>query len=267
MKRSIALALSLAFFPPLLALAQSQPAPVAPPTEFIQVVTVTVKPEAVTDYEDYVKKIVASAGKSTAFPRVVAYQVAMGGPAYTYHFVLPFQKWAELDNWTTISAALASAQGEAEAARITKAGRTAVKHSENAVHRLLPDLSTRPRALASPARFAYLVRTEVDPDEQRPYEDFLARLKAAQEQAPDAPSAVRRVSVMGSALTYTTVQFFNKHAERDGWTSVPDTLRKAHGDTEGRRLLDEGTRAVRRREVLVLAHRPDLSVLTAPATR
>lgn len=264
MKRSIALGLSLALFPPLAAAAVAQ----APgPSEFLQVLTVTVKPEAVTDYEDYVKKVVASAAKTPGFPRVVTYQVTMGGPSYTYNFVLPFNKWADLDGWTPLSRALATFYGEAEAARIGRAGRSAVVHSESIVHRLLRDLSTKPRSFDPPAPFVFVVRTEVDPAMQRSYEEYLSKLKTAQEQSPDSPTAIRRVSALGPALTYSTAQFFTKHADRDAWTPPGDALRKAHGEAEGRRLLEEGARAVRRREIYVLAFRPDLSALVPMAAR
>lgn len=62
------------------------------PTQFIQIITTTVRSNAVTEYEDYIKKIMAGAAKIGAPQRVVAYQVAIGGPGFTYNFVLPFNK-------------------------------------------------------------------------------------------------------------------------------------------------------------------------------
>lgn len=258
MKRSVCLALSLSLLPALAPPSAAQ----APPTEFLQVVTVNVKPEAIADYEDYVKKIVAATGKTTGSPRVVGYQVVLGGPGATYFFVLPFNKWAEIDGWSSIPRILTAAYGEAEAARILQAGRAATARSESAVYRLLPDLSTRPRTFDPPRAYALLVRTEVEPAMQRAYEEYLAKLRAAQEQTPESPTAIRRVSVLGPAVTYVTAQFFSKHAERDAWPSAGDVLRKAHGEAEGRRITEESLRAVRRRDIFVMAHRPDLSVLT-----
>lgn len=211
--RSLVLAVMalLAFGP--LASAQNQP------TDFIEVITVTVKPGGVPEYEDYVKKILAGVNKTGAVQRVFGYQVALGGPGSTFTFVLPFNKWGEMDTWTSIPQILSKAYGEAEAGKILKAGNSVVERSQTEVFRTLAQFSTRPKVFDPPTAFAYVVRTEVEPQMVSTYEQYLSKLKAAQEQAPNAPTAIRRVSVQGTASTYVSTQFFNKHAERDEWPS------------------------------------------------
>ncbi|HEU5260873.1 MAG TPA: hypothetical protein VFU41_05540, partial [Gemmatimonadales bacterium] len=71
----------------------------AQPAEFLQVITTTVRSGAVTDYEDYVKKIVAGANKIGAPQRWTVYGVGLGGPGYTYSVALPFNSWSEVDAW------------------------------------------------------------------------------------------------------------------------------------------------------------------------
>ena len=262
MKAVVRLALVAAFFfaIALPILAQNEP------TEFIQIVTTTVRPNAVTQYEDYVKKIVAGASKIGAAQRVVAYQVGVGGPSFTYNFVIPFNKWEEMDGWPSIPQILTKAYGDAEGASILKSGRDAIEHSESAVFRTMRNLSTRPRVNDPPAAFVMVVRTEIEPGMSVSYERFLSKLKAAQEQEQGTRTVNRSVSVLGPALTYLGANFFSKHAERDNWAAAPDSLRKTYGDADGQEIFEGSLRAVRKRDVFVLSYRPDLSRL-APMPR
>jgi hypothetical protein len=232
-----------------------------PPTEFIQIITTTVRPSAVTEYEDYVKQIIAGANKIGAPQRVLVYQVGLGGPSFTYNIVLPFNKWEEMDGWPSIAQTLNRAYGDAEGARILKSGRDAIDHSESAVFRTMRNLSTRPRLNDPPAPFVMVVRTEIDPAMQASYERYLSKLKAAQEQEQSTRTVNRSVSVLGPALTYLGANFFSKHAERDNWTAVPDLMRKTYGDADGQRLTEESLRAVRKRDIFIQSYRPDLSRL------
>ncbi len=236
-----------------LARAQNQPA------EFIYVVTVTVKSEAVAEYEDYIKKVTAAANKVGAPQRAYVFQVVRGGPGFTYKVVLPFSKWSEVDAWALIPDMLAKAYGEAEAAKILKSGRAAAKHSDSEVFRLLPGLSTRLQNYRYPLAYTFVVRTEVKPELASAYELYMAKLKAAQEQAPDAPTIMRRASVQGLLYTYSTAIPFDKNSELDGWPSPSETLRKVYGEAEARHLLETVRRCVSRVEIYVLAYRPDLS--------
>lgn len=229
------------------------------PAQLIQIVTTTVRPNAVTEYEDYVKKIMAGASKIGAPQRVLAYQVGIGGSSFTYNFVIPFNKWEEMDSWPSIPQILTKAYGDAEGARILKSGRDAIEHSESAVFRNLRNLSTRPRVNDPPAAFVMIVRTEIEPGMSVSYERYLSKLKAAQEQEQGTRTVNRSVSVLGPALTYLGANFFSKHADRDNWAAVPDLLRKTYGEADGQELFEGSLRAVRKRDVFVQAYRPDLS--------
>lgn len=232
------------------------------PTEFIQVVTTTVRSNSVTEYEDYIKKVMAGASKIAAPQRVVAYQVGVGGPSFTYNFVLPFNKWEEMDSWPSVAQILTKAYGDAEGARILKSGRDAIEHSESAVFRTMRNLSTRPRVNDPPAAFVMVVRTEIEPGMSVSYERFLSKLKAAQEQEQGTRTVNRSVSVLGPALVYLGANFFNKHADRDNWAATPDLLRKTYGDADGQELWEGSLRGVGKRETYVQSYRSDLSRLT-----
>jgi antibiotic biosynthesis monooxygenase (ABM) superfamily enzyme len=232
-----------------------------PPTEFIQIITTTVRSTGVTEYEDYVKQIIAGANKIGAPQRVLVYQVGVGGPSFTYNIVLPFNKWEDMDSWPSIAQILTKAYGDAEAARILKSGRDAIEHSESAVFRTLRNLSTRPKVNDPPAPFVMVVRTEIDPAMSVSYENYLSKLKAAQEKEPGNRTVNRSVSVLGSGVTYLGANFFSKHADRDSWTAVTDLMKKTYGDAEGQRLSEGSLRAVRKRDIFIQSYRPDLSRL------
>lgn len=259
MRKSLALGLCLGFAWAAPTFAQDSPA------DFIEVVTVTVKPSAVSEYEDYVKKIVAGATKVGASPQtVLTHQPTLGGPGYTYEIVLPFNNWGELDGWGAIPQILSKAYGDVQGAAILKAGRGAIERSQTAVYRLLRNLSS-PRLTST--TFVQLIVTQVDPGMTSDYERYLAKLKAALDQMPGTPTTLRWVSSQGAASTYVTAQFFNKWAERDGAPAVGEALRKAYGEAEARHVLEAGARAVRNRVFYVAAFRPDLSRTPAPATK
>lgn len=254
--RALALSLPLCLGLPSLTLAQSQS---AQPAEFIDVITSTIRPGAVSEYEDFVKKIVAGANKIDASVRWSTYQVSLGGPGYTYVVALPFRKWADVDAWPSVSQLLSKAYGEAEGTRIAKAGRASVERSETAVYRLLPELSTRPKVFDPPLAFLQLFVTEVEPAMVPTWEEYLARLKAAQEKSPQAPTHVRRVVVEGASNTYVTAAPFNTYAERDSWPSNQAVLREAYGEAEARALNETRLRCTRNARLVVMSYRPDLS--------
>ncbi len=269
MKRSSPAALSLALYFGLASLAAAQGQP-GQPAEFLQVITTTVRPGAVSEYEDFVKKIVAGANKLGAPQRWSAYGVSVGGPGFTYTVALPYSKWGELDAWIPVAQILSKAYGEAEGGRILRAGRASIERSETAVYRLLPDLSTKPKVFDPPAAFVQLFVTDVEPAMVPAWEGYLARLKAAQEKSPQAPTAIRRVAVQGAANTYVTAVPFNSYAERDGWPSNLDVLREAYGEAEARALNETRLRCTRNARLVVINYRPDLSRPTAgpvPASR
>jgi hypothetical protein len=93
---TVALAISSLIGTRSIAPAQTQS---SQPAEFIQVITTTVSPNAVAEYEDFIKRIKAGADNLGAPQRWTVSQVSIGGPGFTYSIVLPFSKWAEVDQW------------------------------------------------------------------------------------------------------------------------------------------------------------------------
>lgn len=233
---------------------------------FVQVTTTVVRPSMVAEYEEYVKKIGAAAAKIGQTQRVSVYQVTLGTRNFTYLSAARLANWAALDSLPSAGEVLTKAYGEAEANKIIKAGRAGVEIAQVELHRYRPELSTNFKLSDQIPAFANMIRTEVKPDGVAAYEEYVSKLKTAQEQTPNHPTQIRITSVQGAAGLFTTVQYYNRFAERDSWPNPADVLRKSLGDAEARRLTETSSRAIAHRETWVLRYRSDLSRGGARAT-
>ena len=263
-RRALRLFLILVAVPTSFGAAQ---APSDQPAEYIQVITTTVKSGSVPNYESFGRSIVAAANRLGVPQHWSTSQVSLGAPGLTYVVVLPFNKWEDIDTWIPVRDILLKVYGPARGAQILNTGRAAIDRTETAVYRLLPDLSTRPKAFDPPPAFVHLFVTEVEPAMVPAWEGFLARIKAAQEKSAQAPTAVRRVAELGASNTYVTAVPFNKFAERDTWQTNLALLRDAYGEAEARSLDETRLKSTRSARQVVLTYRPDLSrpVASPPA--
>lgn len=231
-----------------------------PPT-FVQVTTTTVKGSAVSDYEDYIKKLVAARDKVglQAPARVTVYSVGMGGPSFTYTIVTPFDKWADVDAATSNLQVLTKAYGELEATKLIKMVRSSIDAQRSEVLRTLPELSTNPKVFSPPAAFVIVTRTEIEPSMTQEYQSAVSKLKAAAEKAGDFPTTMRYVVVHGATPTYLSAQPFNKYAERDEPRNLGQAVVKAFSQSESNLIFGTISKATRHRESYVIAYRPELS--------
>lgn len=251
--KSLALGLTCALTAAGSAQAQGQP------KQFVQVLTVHARPEGAVDYEAFIKKVVAAAEKVGQNQRVLTFQVTAGGPGYTYMIATYFDKWAETDGLLLVPEILNKALGEVEGGRALRAGRANIESTETAVYRLVPELSTKPRAYDPPPAYLQVFRNEVKPEMSREFERVIGRYRAASEQLPEAPSAIRRVSVEGPGNVYITSSAYANGAERDAWPTLREVLKKVYGEEEARSLDQRRADCIKRSEAFILKFRPDLS--------
>jgi hypothetical protein len=220
-----------------------------------------VKPEAVAEYEDFVKKVLGAMNKVPGGPPVVYTMQALSGPSYTYVISFPFNKWGDTENWLTTGQILAKAYGEAEGAKLLKTGRAAIDRSDTNVYRLSDSSSTTTVANPLP-KYAHMVRTEVSAGGAREYAAYLGKLKDA-EIKQSTPGRIRRTSVQGQSGVYLSIRLHQTQAERDAWPEPGAIMTKAYGEAEANRILDAANRVVQKREFLLLLTRPDLSRMPA----
>lgn len=229
-----------------------------PPANYISVATIKVKPAAVSDFEDYLKKLQAAGLKIGLKVRSDTYQLVQGGSPFQYDVVQGFQTLEELGALPPVPMQLTKAYGEAEGAKLMRAGRTAIESVEFATLQYGADISTKPRLpLGSP--FFQIVQIEIDPQMGPQYTDYLRRVKTAGDKFAAAPTSLRHTNLFGPAFVYLTAQPFNTWAERAKWANPADPLAAAFGDAESAKLQDINRRATRSRTIWIVQHRPDLS--------
>src|SRR6201998_917496 len=69
------------------------------PSQFLQLTITTVKPTAINDYEEFVKKLNAARDKTAGSPAVAVDAVNLGGPAFTFYQVTQWEKWADREKF------------------------------------------------------------------------------------------------------------------------------------------------------------------------
>ena len=79
------------------------------PTNFLNVLTITVDSGKTVDFENFARKV-QEAGGEIGDPRtVLIYQRRLGGPINEYLAVIGFDDWAEMDSWPTVPEMLVEA--------------------------------------------------------------------------------------------------------------------------------------------------------------
>lgn len=236
-----------------------------PPAEYVSVAVVKVRPAAVADFEDYLKKLNAAALKIGLKVRADTYQVVQGGSPFEYNVVSGYPTLTELGATPAVPAILTKALGDAEGAKVMRAGRSTIESVEFTTLRYLADISTKPRLPAASA-FFQLVQVEIDPQMATEYTDYLRKVKAAGDKSAGAPTTLRHINAFGPAFVYLSALPFSTWAEREEWPAPQEALRAAYGEAEAAKLAAVNTRATRSRRVSIVAHRPDLSRIPASAT-
>src|SRR2546428_14036843 len=103
------------------------------PSQFLQMTITTVKPSAINDYEEFVKKLNAARDKTPGSPAVSVYAVNLGGPAFTFYTLTEWEKWADRDKFPNGGQMLTKVNGQAEAARLQKIHCDAIAQQRSAV--------------------------------------------------------------------------------------------------------------------------------------
>jgi hypothetical protein len=254
----IAFVVLLSFLVSGATLAQSAAAPPAPGFALVSVTTLTVRPSAVTEFEEYIKKINAAAVKTGLQPASV-YSVGRGGPGFTYVATVRYAKWADLDARPPVPAMLNKAYGEAEGTKISRAGSATIESLSSVVLRALPGLSSPPPSLDTPSAHVRVSRVEIQQGMGAKLESYLAMLKGAQDKIGGTPPVVRSVVVLGHQNVYMAAYFFDNYAQWDSAPTLGDVLKKAFGESEAALAEEMSRNIIKGIEVWTLDYRKDLS--------
>src|SRR5438128_3377116 len=87
------------------------------PSQFLQLTITTVKPSAINDYEEFVKKLNAARDKTPGSPAVSVYAVNLGGPAFQFYTITQWEKWADREKYPNDEKMLIKSVADAERAR------------------------------------------------------------------------------------------------------------------------------------------------------
>jgi hypothetical protein len=233
----------------------------AKPAQFQQITTITVRPAALTDFEDVTKKINAARDKTPGAQRVLTYAVNLGGPRLTFIQLTPFEKFADREKWPNGNDMLTKVYGAAEATRLVKTLRDAVANQRSEVFGYQADQSTNTTAYSeAPSAFLSMQRTELAPEFAGEYANYQRKVKIAQEKAGDRRVIIRRNNTYGTGFTALATTRLEKLSDRDANNpNLGEAMRKAFGDAEATQLQPLANHAVRSRQTLLLNYRADLS--------
>ena len=230
------------------------------PAQFVQITTVTVRPAAVPDYEDFLKKLNAARDKTPGAQRVMTYAVNLGGPGFTYLLLTPFEKFADREKFPNGGEMLAKVYGQAEATRLQKVQRDSIAQQRSEVFAYQADATTNPRAFDPPSAFLQLQRNELLPEMSGDYATYSRKVKIAQEKSGDTRTIIRRNSAYGTGFVSIAITHFSKLSDRDATNpNLGEALRKAFGDAEAAQLQPIPDKSIRNRQTLFLNYRADLS--------
>ena len=230
------------------------------PAQFVQIAVTTVRPAAVPDYEDFLKKVNSARDKTSGSPRVLTYAVNLGGPGFTYYAFTGFEKWADREKFPVGQDMLTKVFGQAEASRLLKVVRDATTQTRSEVFAYVANASLNPKVNDPPAAFLNLQRNELLPERAAAYATAMTKIKTAQEKAGDKRTITRRNSVQGTGFVSTATTLVTKLSDRDQPNpNLGESLRKLYGDAEAAQIQETVNRAVRNRQQIFLNYRADLS--------
>lgn len=175
------------------------------PAPFQEVVTIDVRPGHRAAWIEYSTKIKEAAAKLGAAQTFEIFHVSIGENLNRFYVVLPFETWADREDWTAVRQLLIRAFGEEEGAAIYQRGTAAEEHVQNSVGRYLPDHSVNVgKSTGQIAPMYQVVQTQVRAHANASYQAWLALLAKAQSADANRRPITRRVTTQGSSWLYTS---------------------------------------------------------------
>jgi hypothetical protein len=195
-------------------LAQTQPArpaAQAPAPEWLSVTVAQIKPDLLTEWQDFQKNETIPALQKAGIKWRSAWQAGVFGENFTYVFVQPIEKFAQYDGDSPIVKALGAEGARAYGAK----NRRFVSASRAFAVRTMPELSYIPDPMMTP-KLAVLTEVTVAQGRDADYENYIKTdLLPVMKKAQVSGYSVSRTIFGGNASEYTTLRYINNFAELD----------------------------------------------------
>jgi len=222
--------------------------------EFLLLTVVSVKPEMVTEFQNFMKNTTNPALKKGGIKwRTVWQNTTAAGDAFEYVMVTPLEKFAEFDGPSALEKGI-GAQGLP--AWQTKAGSLV-----NSVHRFIirtrPDLGFEPQQAAAP-KLAVVTSVHVAPNRNAEFENYLKNDYAPVMKQAKVTYLVSQTLFGGDANEYVTLTL------RDSFTDLDKgpVLVQALGEEGAQKLLQKlPAGVVVHVERSIVRFMPDLSIM------
>src|SRR5438094_8018689 len=120
------------------------------PSQFLQLTITTVKPSAINDYEEFVKKLNGARDKTPGSPAVSVYAVNLGGPAFQFYTITQWETWADREKFPNGGQMLRKVYGDAAASRLQKLQRDAIVNQRSELYAYDAKASSHPTAAGPP---------------------------------------------------------------------------------------------------------------------
>lgn len=191
---------------------KAQPMAQAPaPPQMLSINVVRVKPELLTEYQDFVKSEVIPALQKGGVKERHAWTTANFGESYEYVYATPITNFAQYDS----PGPLVKALGQDGARALGAKSRRFHVSSHTYAVRLRPDLSYQGK-MDGPPKFALVTSVQVTPGRNAEYESFIKNdFLPVMKKAEVAGYLVHQTVYGGNIDGYVTLVLYNNFADLD----------------------------------------------------
>jgi hypothetical protein len=204
-----------------------------PDYQYWYVITHTVDPADVPQYQAVMTKIVEASQQHDNPNFWAAYTAMTGGPAAEFYYLLAMETMGDFDGWTAPMQVVADVMGAEQAAELMHTLGDVTK-PKVAIWAEMDGMSfTDPAAAATPAEHAFWMRVHVQAGRAQEFAQIMQKIVAAYQAHPKPVHWGTSRCIIGTeGLEYSIFIGFDRWAEMDDWPEMPEVLTAAQGAEE-----------------------------------
>ena len=235
---------------------KSQPAAQMPPApSMLSINVVHIKPDMITDYQEFAKNETIPALQKGGVTVREAWTTAVFGESYEYTYVTPIANWADFDGPTPIVKAL----GQDGARAYGMKARKFITSSRTYAVQMRPDLSFMGK-MTWPPKMAVVNSIHVMPGRNQDFENLLkSDVLPAMKKADVLAYLVSQTVHGGDVTEYITLTIVDSFAEM----GKGSPLIRGMGQEAFNKFLAKGAGLIAHQERSVIRYVPELSITTA----